>query len=183
MAEQKTDREAILGAAEALLRRKGYGNTTMADIGRATGLLKGSVYHYFPSKEALAEAILERVRAEFRERVFRYAHDSGRPASERLSLMVDEVEAYFRRTKGCLMGHLGLEVTEWVPDFNEPIRGFFEEWVTAFTHVLSGVYDEETARKLAEDSVARVEGAVTWLRIFDRSGPLERACADIRRLM
>jgi AcrR family transcriptional regulator len=183
MAEQKTDRESILDAAEALFREKGYGNTSMADIGRATGLLKGSVYHYFPGKEALAAAILERLRDHFRATLFATAYAEDRSGDERLRAMVDAIEDYFRQSRGCLMGHLGLEVTGLVPAFAETIREFFGEWQDAFAHVLETGYDPGKARELAADRIACIEGAVMWIRIRDDLGPLERACAEVRGLL
>ena len=47
---KKTDRESILKQAIRLFKLHGYYNTTMANIGDACGLIKGSIYHYFKSK-------------------------------------------------------------------------------------------------------------------------------------
>ena len=58
---QKIDEEGLVREALALFRRQGYHKTTMADVAGACGLLKGSLYHYFPSKEALALAVMQRV--------------------------------------------------------------------------------------------------------------------------
>lgn len=50
----RRDREAELyAAALRLFSRHGYHGTSMRDIGESVGLLKGSLYHYVPSKEAL----------------------------------------------------------------------------------------------------------------------------------
>ena len=46
----------LLGAAE-LFARRGYGGTSIRDIAQRTGLLPGSVYHYFPAKEDLFIAV------------------------------------------------------------------------------------------------------------------------------
>lgn len=46
----------LLGAAE-LFAAHGYGGTSMRDIAQRVGLLPGSVYHYFPAKEALFIAV------------------------------------------------------------------------------------------------------------------------------
>lgn len=47
----------ILGAAADLFVRHGYGGTSIRDIAQRVGLLPGSVYHHFPSKEDLFVAI------------------------------------------------------------------------------------------------------------------------------
>jgi TetR/AcrR family transcriptional regulator, transcriptional repressor for nem operon len=49
----------LLDAALAVIRTKGYGGATVDEICRAAGLSKGSFFHYFPDKEALAIAAAE----------------------------------------------------------------------------------------------------------------------------
>ncbi|MBE0613172.1 MAG: TetR/AcrR family transcriptional regulator [Burkholderiales bacterium] len=45
-------RQILAGAAELFVKH-GYSNTSIRDIAQRTGLLPGSVYHYFPAKEDL----------------------------------------------------------------------------------------------------------------------------------
>jgi TetR/AcrR family transcriptional repressor of nem operon len=49
----------LLDAALTVIRTKGYSAATVDDICRAAGLSKGSFFHYFPDKEALAVAAAE----------------------------------------------------------------------------------------------------------------------------
>ena len=49
--------DQILRAAAELFVKHGYGGTPIRDIAHQVGLLPGSVYHYFPSKEDLFVAI------------------------------------------------------------------------------------------------------------------------------
>lgn len=61
---QHIDRAAkaarILDAAQELLLRDGYDATTMAAIARAAGMASNAVYWYFPGKDDLLAAVLER---------------------------------------------------------------------------------------------------------------------------
>jgi AcrR family transcriptional regulator len=81
---------ALLDAAAALIARKGYEATTMTEIAQRAGAAIGSLYQFFPSKEALAEALFnryaERAAARF-QRVEQRAH--GRSARELADLLVD----------------------------------------------------------------------------------------------
>ncbi len=52
--------DEVLDAALALFLEKGFAATRVEDIARAAGLSKGTVYLYFPSKEALLEALVRR---------------------------------------------------------------------------------------------------------------------------
>jgi len=58
-------RHAILSAAAALFDRTGYGNVTMADIARRSRLAKGTVFLYFPTKEAVFLDLLDRMLGEW----------------------------------------------------------------------------------------------------------------------
>jgi len=49
-------RARLLDAALAVIRSKGYSDTSVDDICNAAGLTKGSFFHHFDSKEALALA-------------------------------------------------------------------------------------------------------------------------------
>jgi AcrR family transcriptional regulator len=51
---------ALMEAAATVIAEKGYEAATMAEIAARAGALVGSLYHFFPSKEALAEALIRR---------------------------------------------------------------------------------------------------------------------------
>lgn len=53
--------EAIIDATNELLAGKGYDAMVMDDIAGAVGIAKGSLYKHFPSKEALAAAVMIRL--------------------------------------------------------------------------------------------------------------------------
>lgn len=54
-------REAFLDVAERLIRTKGYEQMSVQDILDELDASKGAFYHYFGSKEALLEAVIERM--------------------------------------------------------------------------------------------------------------------------
>jgi AcrR family transcriptional regulator len=54
-------RDAFLDVAERLIRTKGYEQMTVQDVLDELDASKGAFYHYFDSKEALLEAVIERI--------------------------------------------------------------------------------------------------------------------------
>lgn len=70
-AGQVNRREDVLERAGELMAAKGYDGTSMRDIASAVGMLPGSLYYHFPSKEALFLALHRRVVSEMAERVTR----------------------------------------------------------------------------------------------------------------
>jgi TetR/AcrR family transcriptional regulator, cholesterol catabolism regulator len=63
-------REVIVARAAELLARKGIAGTTVREIGEAVGILSGSIYHHFESKDAIVDvlmsAYLQELQAQYR---------------------------------------------------------------------------------------------------------------------
>ena len=58
-------REALLDTAAAMFAAKGYDGTTIRDIAGAVGMLPGSIYYHFKSKEDLLLAVYHKGVARF----------------------------------------------------------------------------------------------------------------------
>jgi AcrR family transcriptional regulator len=58
--DKETRRRDLLDAAEAMLAARPYESLTTAEVAEAAGLSKASAYTYFPTKESLFLALLER---------------------------------------------------------------------------------------------------------------------------
>ena len=61
-----TRRAELLAIAAGLFAEKGFKNTTVRDIADASGILSGSLYHHFDSKESMVDEIL----STFQEELF-----------------------------------------------------------------------------------------------------------------
>lgn len=61
--------EEVVAAAAALFAERGYGATSMRDIGERVGLLGGSLYHYVKSKDALFIRIHDRALQDAEDRI------------------------------------------------------------------------------------------------------------------
>jgi AcrR family transcriptional regulator len=59
-------RDQLLRIAASLFAEKGFRNTTVRDIADAAGILSGSLYHHFDSKESMVDEIL----SSFQEELF-----------------------------------------------------------------------------------------------------------------
>lgn len=54
-------RKELLGKCFNLFAEKGYGTITMRQIAQSLGVSTGTLYHYFPSKQALFEQLVEEI--------------------------------------------------------------------------------------------------------------------------
>ncbi|WP_428897232.1 TetR/AcrR family transcriptional regulator [Parelusimicrobium proximum] len=77
----------IMNAAENLFNSKGYGATTINDILRATGIAKGTLYHYFQSKEQVMHDLIMRYVNRNADAVREIVSDTNMSAVEKLRIM------------------------------------------------------------------------------------------------
>ncbi|MGH7860337.1 MAG: TetR/AcrR family transcriptional regulator, partial [Candidatus Binatia bacterium] len=62
-------RQALVTAARAHFAERGFAATSTNDVVEAAGVTRGALYHHFPTKEALFEAVYEAVENEIVGRV------------------------------------------------------------------------------------------------------------------
>jgi TetR/AcrR family transcriptional repressor of nem operon len=168
MPKQKADEQTIILEALKLFRQKSYFNTSMADIADACGLQKGSLYHYFPSKEELMKKVIKEVHEFFKTNVFAHAYDKSMQPQERLEKLFSSAEKVFLdEEKGSLLGNVGVETALMIPEFAELVRRFFTDFFHAVKTIYLHKYPEKIANELAERSVAEVEGSLMFSRVFN----------------
>jgi AcrR family transcriptional regulator len=82
-----TRRDELLKIAARLFAERGFRNTTVRDIADAAGILSGSLYHHFDSKESMVDEILQT----FQEELFAGYDEilnSHRPVREKIEAAV-----------------------------------------------------------------------------------------------
>lgn len=106
----KSRREAILRAGTRVLARYGYEEATTARIAKAAKIPVGSLYEYFPNREAVFRTLLESELRKVMENVLRLAsQQQGRTPEEALGSLVGvavESISANRRTLGTLITHM-----------------------------------------------------------------------------
>ena len=164
----KTDKECILKNAIHLFKVHGYYKTSIADISKACGLVKGSLYHHFKGKQEIGIACLKYLHSQFNETVFIHAYDTSLTNKEQLVMLVSEVEEYFLNSEGgCLLGNWTLEVINDIPEFKLEIQAYFKSWENAVFTMNQSHYTEKEARDLAKQTIANTQGALMMMRLYD----------------
>lgn len=114
--------DEILDAAQALIQTKGYEQMTIQDLLDALGISKGAFYYYFDSKQALLEALVERMVEQVMAVLRPLVDDERLPALAKL-------EAVFRTAAGWKDERRDLlaELTRvWYADENVLVRDKLE---------------------------------------------------------
>ena len=81
-------REEIIAAAGELFLVRGYDRTTMKHVMERLQIAKGTIYHYFKSKEELLDAVLDSIVANLVEEMQAIAAEAQGDALERLRYLI-----------------------------------------------------------------------------------------------
>jgi TetR/AcrR family transcriptional regulator, cholesterol catabolism regulator len=92
MAEAQDRRELILSTAAEMVARKGLRATTVRAIADAVGVFSGSLYHHFPSKDAIVDEVLTRYLDAIRARYAVVLASGEDPAQCLRDLVVSSLE-------------------------------------------------------------------------------------------
>lgn len=176
MPKQKTDPQKIIKTALEIFLEKGYHKTSMADIAGETGLLKGSLYHHFNSKQDLMKAIIRSVHDWYTREVFSIQYEENLSTDSKVKALINQSEEmFFNRRGGNFMTNIALETLSVVPEFTAMIRSFFNDWLQCIENVYAEAMPRQTAEKLAKQTLSDIEGAVMLMEIYDDKSYLRRA--------
>lgn len=180
MARLVAERADLLPVLGECFREHGYEGASLARIGAATGLGKGSLYHFFPGgKEEMAAAVLAEIDAWFDAEVFAPLRDWDTAAG--IESMFGSCAAYFQSGRRvCLVGAFALSDTR--DRFAAAVRAYFVRWIDALAAALSrNGQAEDEARRRAEAAVAGIQGAIVLARALDEPAVFDRAISGICR--
>lgn len=114
-------RQGILATGQRIMAGKGYSAVGLTEILSASGVPKGSFYHYFGSKDAFGEAMLEDYFKEYLADLDRTLREPGLTMAQRLMnywQQWQDTQSFFDCQGKCLAVKLGAEVA----DLSETMR-------------------------------------------------------------
>lgn len=85
-------RNRILDATQRLLLTKGYEQVSIQDVLNEVEMSSGAFHHYFDSRSALLQAIIERMKHEVEKPLLPLVHDPNRSAIEKLQGFFDTLD-------------------------------------------------------------------------------------------
>lgn len=180
MAKQIAERGEILSLLAEVFRAHGYEGTTLALMSDATGLGKGSLYHFFPGgKEQMAREVLAGIDSWFEVNVFAPLLKSG-DADRAIADMLGSVETYFHSgQRVCLIGVVALGASR--DFFAQQVHGYFKRWGDALASALRRAGETPAAaRRKSEDALLVIQGALVLARALDDPKVFSRAMADLK---
>jgi TetR/AcrR family transcriptional repressor of nem operon len=184
-------RKAILDAAARLINERGFSHTSVEDLIEATGLSgKSHFYHYFPSKEALGMAVIDRQFERFTERGLAILSEPMIEPIDRLTLFIDTLVALQRDRdggSGSPFGNLAGELADAHEGFRQRLDDVFERWTGQLDALLREVGGQlregvDTVR-LARFIIASLEGGMLMTRVTRDVAAMEGIGEDLKRFI
>lgn len=190
MLQRSNTKEEILEAACRLISLKGFHQTSLDDILKASGVGKGNFYYHFRSKEELGYAMLERMVEAYRDGVLApILRQGGDPLDQIFEFLERILEAQRQRgcTGGCAMGNLAVEMSDVHEGFRRRLAQIFDSWRREIERHLEvarqqGQLDPMTdPRALAGFLLAVVEGGILLAKVAKEPGILEECIDQLKR--
>lgn len=116
--EHAVKRNEILDAAQRLVYTKGYAQMSIQDILDDLKISKGAFYHYYRSKQALLEALIERILQQAEAIILPIVNDPHLSALEKLQRYFDSVARWKTERVDLMLALLRI----WYTDDNLLVR-------------------------------------------------------------
>ncbi|BCB17186.1 TetR/AcrR family transcriptional regulator [Bosea sp. ANAM02] len=105
-------RDRILDDAARLFARDGYDGSSLGELAAAVGVTKAAIYHYFPNKKEIYEAIIVRTLEGLRHHVSRATAQASGPEEALARFMTAHADFFEEHYDGfltMLVGYGGME--------------------------------------------------------------------------
>jgi TetR/AcrR family transcriptional regulator, lmrAB and yxaGH operons repressor len=180
MAKIVSERADLLPPIAEVFRSHGYEGATLALIGKATGLGKGSLYHFFPDGKAqMAAEVLAEIYHWFEANIFAALRKSNDPELA-IAEMTAAIDRYFRSGhRVCLVGVIALGASRDI--FAAQVQDYFSRWSEALAQTLRRAgFSASVARRRSADALLTIQGALVLARALDDVKVFGQAMVDMK---
>lgn len=181
-------RTRILDTAMRLFYEQGYHATGIATILREADVNSGSLYYFFPSKEALLIGVLERYIEGLEPMVMCHARNASDDPIERIFVLLGNYRAGMESTgckMGCPIGNLALELSDDHAEIRRLIDQNFRNWTAVIRSWLDEAGDRLTADinrdELAQFVLTVMEGGIMQARAAKSLAPFDASVHQLRQ--
>jgi AcrR family transcriptional regulator len=163
-------RELILKAAATVFAEMGYHRASLEDIAEQIDLTRASLYHYFPSKDALLSNCLEYGAEEAISRLEATAENQTGDAATRLeALIVTQLNTICRDAPE--LSRLFLTSMDWPDGFREQVKRLRDRHDRYFRTVITeAVASGEFLTSAPEEARHCMHGAINYAPVWLRPG-------------
>jgi len=138
-AAKKNIRSKILNVAHDMLWQDGYKEASVNNMVAEAGVSKGAFFHYFPTKQNLADQVME---SYVSEQVFKsidtHLTEASTVKDGLLSWLFDVFQNFEKADfrGGCMIGNFALEMSDNDDHMRERLKTMFLDWENRITNHL-----------------------------------------------
>ena len=172
-------RARIVEEAAALIHERGVAGTTLEDVKVAADVSGSQLYHYFPDKDELVQAVIDYHAGAIVNRNRRALSSANGVEAWR-----DMVLTAAKRTKakgGCALGSLAGQLAESDPEARALIAAGFDQWAAAIGDELRSLHADGKLPSgidpddLATTLLATLQGGLLLAQVLRDTRPFETA--------
>jgi TetR/AcrR family transcriptional repressor of nem operon len=177
-------RARILNEAQQLFFSQGLKGVSMEAVAAAAGIKKANLFHYFPSKEALELAVLDRFSADLREHLAAQFAATAEDPIAVVAAMFEEAARGMRRRRyrgGCFAGNLALEASDHRETVRVRVAQLLRFWVRELARLLergrsAGYFRRDLAPEPAAEAILSLfEGSLLYSKANRKPAAIENA--------
>ena len=152
----------LLDAAGQVFAESGYSATTTNAIAARAGVSPGTLYQYFPNKDAMADALAEKFAAQLVELRALLAGPglADLPLDELLPRVLRPMFRFHRENPACPVLFMGPDIPKRLADVHEPLHASMLAGVADLLGLLAPQLPEADLRRSAEVAVHLFKGAL-----------------------
>ena len=172
-------RARIVEAAAALIHERGVAATTLEDVKVAAEVSGSQLYHYFPDKNELVQAVID-YQADTIVKHNRQAFGSPKGVEAWRKMVVTGVRST-QGKGGCALGSLGGQLAEIDPESRALIAAGFDQWAAAISDGLRSLHADGKLPPdidpddLATTLLATLQGGLLLAQVQRSTRPFETA--------
>ncbi len=172
-------RARIVQEAAALIHERGVAGTTLEDVKVAAGVSGSQMYHYFPDKDELVQAVID-----YQADAIVSHQRQALSSANGVEVWRDMVITAAQRTQakgGCPLGSLVGQLAETDPEARALIAAGFAQWAAAIGDGLRSLHaDGKLPSGIAPDDLATtllatLEGGTLLAQVLQDARPFETA--------
>ena len=172
-------RTRIVQEAAALIHERGVAGATLEDVKVAAEVSGSQLYHYFPDKDELVQAVID-YQADTIVEHNRQALGSPKGVEAWRNMVVTGVRSS-QGKGGCALGSLGGQLAESDPEARALIAAGFDQWAAAISEGLRSLHADGKLPSdidpddLATTLLATLQGGLLLAQVQRSTRPLETA--------
>jgi len=172
-------RTRIVQEAAALIHERGVAGATLEDVKVAAEVSGSQLYHYFPDKDELVQAVID-YQAGTIVKHNRQALGSPKGVEAWRNMVITGVRSS-QGKGGCALGSLGGQLAESDPEARALIAAGFDQWAAAISEGLQSLHEggklpsDIDPDDLATTLLATLQGGLLLAQVQRSTRPLETA--------